>query len=152
MHLHYTLDREGTKKQRPRNSSTKKSPCQTVTMKKNSMPGEGMLKNIYMSIGGYKKNSAAKGINILLVKLSCITLSPLFHFLCRCDFFKQISSLSTTIIFFTSFVSDTLDFNTASVIKTSLVHSKLHLCNYFYPILPQKQLSHLQLLQNSSNN
>ena len=43
----------------------------------------------------------------------------------------------------------TLDLETASVIATSLVHSKLDYCNSLYINLPQIQISRLQLLQNS---
>ena len=46
-------------------------------------------------------------------------------------------------------IRHTLDLKTASVIATSLVHSKLHYCNLFYLNLPQQQISRLQLLQNS---
>ena len=42
IHLPCTLDRRGTKKQIPRNSSAKKSLYQTATMTKKSVPGEGM--------------------------------------------------------------------------------------------------------------
>ena len=67
-------------------------------------------------------------------------------------FFKQISSL------FSSFnyhipklrrIRHTLNLKIASVIATSLVHFKLDYCNLLYLNLPQKQISCLQLLQNS---
>ena len=45
--------------------------------------------------------------------------------------------------------SGTLNLKTASVIATSLVYSKLDYCNSLYLNLPQKQISRLQLLQNS---
>ena len=55
-----------------------------------------------------------------------------------------------TIISTTFAASGTLSTSkTASVIATSLVHSKLDYCNSLYLNLPQKQLSRLQLLQNS---
>ena len=44
---------------------------------------------------------------------------------------------------------DTLDLKTASVIATSLAHSKLDYCKSLYLNLQQKQISRLQLLQNS---
>ena len=46
-------------------------------------------------------------------------------------------------------IRHTLHLKTASVIATSLVHSKLDYCNSLYLNLPQKQISRLQLLQNS---
>ena len=46
-------------------------------------------------------------------------------------------------------IRHTLNLKTASVIATSLVHSKLDYCNSLYLNLPQKQISRLQLLQNS---
>ena len=42
-----------------------------------------------------------------------------------------------------------IDLKTASVIATSLVHSKLNCCNSLYRNLPEKQIFCLQLLQNS---
>ena len=46
-------------------------------------------------------------------------------------------------------IRHTLDLKTASVIATSLVHSKLDYCNSLCLNLQQKQISRLQLLQNS---
>ena len=65
---------------------------------------------------------------------------------------KQISSLSSACNYYIRdlrHIRHTLDLKTASVIATSLVHSKLDYCNSLYLNLPQKQISRLQLLQNS---
>ena len=75
-----------------------------------------------------------------------------FIFDSRLTFSKQISSLSSTCnyhIHDLHRIRHTLDFKTASVIATSLVHSKLDYCNSLYLNLPQKEISRLQLLQNS---
>ena len=67
-------------------------------------------------------------------------------------FSKQISSLSSACnyhILDLHRIRYTLDLKTASVIATSLVHSKLDYCNSLYLNLPQNQISRLQLLQNS---
>ena len=67
-------------------------------------------------------------------------------------FFKQISSLSSACnyhIHNLRHLRYTLDLKTASVIATSLAHSKLDYDNSLYLNLPQKQISWLQLLQNS---
>ena len=42
IHLPCTLDKEGTKRKDHKTRVPKKSPCQTVTMKTNSVPGQGM--------------------------------------------------------------------------------------------------------------
>ena len=42
-----------------------------------------------------------------------------------------------------------LDFSTAHIIGTSLVHSKLDYCNSLYYRLPKTQLTRLQHIQNS---
>ena len=42
-----------------------------------------------------------------------------------------------------------LDFSTAHIIGTSLVHSKLDYCNSLYYGLPKTQLTRLQHIQNS---
>ena len=68
------------------------------------------------------------------------------------NFSKQISSLSSACNYHIRDlrrIRHTLDLERASVIATSLVHSKLNYCNSLYLNLPQKQISHLQLLQNS---
>ena len=67
-------------------------------------------------------------------------------------FSKQISSLSSACNYHIRVlrrIRHTLDLKTASVIATSLVHSKLDYCNLLYLNLPQKQISRLQLFQNS---
>ena len=67
-------------------------------------------------------------------------------------FSKQISSLSSACnyhIHDLRCIRHTFDLKTASVIATSLVHSKLDYCNSLYLNLPKKQISCLQLLQNS---
>ena len=67
-------------------------------------------------------------------------------------FSKRISSLSSACnhhIRDLRRIRHTLDLKTASVIATSLVHSKLEYCNSLYLNLPQKQIYRLQLLQNS---
>jgi hypothetical protein len=46
-------------------------------------------------------------------------------------------------------IRQTLDFDTARTIATSLVHSKLDYCNSLYYNLPQSQLKRLQAIQNS---
>ena len=56
--------------------------------------------------------------------------------------FKQISSLSSACNYHICDlhrIRHTLDLKTASVIATSLVHSKLDYCNSLYLNLPQKQ-------------
>ena len=66
-------------------------------------------------------------------------------------FSKEISSLSSACNYHMRDlrrIRHTLDLKTASLIVTSLVHSKLDYCNSFYLNLPQKQISRLQLLQN----
>ena len=66
-------------------------------------------------------------------------------------FSKQISSLSSACNYHIRDlrrIKQTLDLKTASIIATCLVHSKLDYCNSLYLNLPQKQISHLQLLQN----
>ena len=58
-------------------------------------------------------------------------------------FFKQISSLSSACNYHIRdlrHIRHTLDLKTASVIATSLVHSKLDFCNSLYLNLPQKQI------------
>ena len=65
---------------------------------------------------------------------------------------KQISSLSSACNYHIRDlrrIRNTLDLKTASVIATSLVHSKLDYCNSLYLNLPHKQISRLHLLQNS---
>ena len=67
-------------------------------------------------------------------------------------FSKQISSLSSACNYHIRDlcrIRHTFDLKTASVIATSLVHSKLDYCNSLYLNLPPKQISRLQLLQNS---
>ena len=67
-------------------------------------------------------------------------------------FSKQISSRSSACNYHIRdlcHIRHTRNLKTASVIATSLVHSKLDYCNSLYLNLPQKQISHLQLLQNS---
>ena len=67
-------------------------------------------------------------------------------------FSKQISSLSRSCnypIRDIRRILDTLDLKTASVIATSLAHSKLDYSKSLYLNLQQKQISRLQLLQNS---
>ena len=67
-------------------------------------------------------------------------------------FSKQISSLSSACnyhIHDLRRIRHTLDLKTASAITISLVHSKLDYCNSLYLKLSQKQISRLQLLQNS---
>ena len=67
-------------------------------------------------------------------------------------FSQQISSLFSACNYYICDlyrIRHTLGLKTASVIATSLVHSKLDYCNSLYLNLPQKQISRLQLLQNS---
>ena len=67
-------------------------------------------------------------------------------------FSKQILSLSSACNYHIRdlrCIRHTLDLKTALVIATSLVHSKLDYCNSLYLNLPQKQISRLELLQNS---
>ena len=67
-------------------------------------------------------------------------------------FSKPISSLSSACNYHIRDlrrIRHTLDLKTASAIATSLVHSKLDYCNSLYLNLPEKQISRLQLLQNS---
>ena len=67
-------------------------------------------------------------------------------------FSKQISSLSSACNYYIRHlrhIRHTFDLKTASVIASSLVHSKLDYCNSLYVNLPLKQISRLQLLQNS---
>ena len=64
-------------------------------------------------------------------------------------FSKQISSLSSACNYHIRDlrrIRHTLDLKSASVIATSLVHSKLDYCNSLYLNLPHKQISRLQLL------
>ena len=73
-----------------------------------------------------------------------------FMFDSSLTFFKQISSLSSVCNYHICDllrIRHTLDLKTASVIATSLVHSKLDYCNPLYLNLPQKQISSLQPLQ-----
>ena len=66
-------------------------------------------------------------------------------------FSKHISSISSACNYHIRDIRrirHTLDLNTASVIATSFVHSKLDYCNWLYLNLPQKQISRLRLLQN----
>ena len=75
-----------------------------------------------------------------------------FIFNSSLTFSKQISSLSSACNYYICDlrrIRHTLDLKTSSVIATSLVHSKLDYCNSLYLNLPQKQISRLQLLQNS---
>ena len=70
----------------------------------------------------------------------------------RLIFSKQISSLSSAGNYHIrdlDSIKHTLDLKTSSVIAASLEHSKLNYCNSLYLNLPQKQISRLQLLQNS---
>ena len=81
-----------------------------------------------------------------------LCLQPWLHFSFKSDFSKQISSLCSTCnyhILILRCIRHILDHKTASVIATSFVHSKLDYCNSLYLNLPQKQISRLQLLQNS---
>ena len=64
-------------------------------------------------------------------------------------FSKQISSLSSACnyhIHDLRHIRHTLDLKTASVIATSLVHSKLDYCNSLYLNLSKNKISRLQLL------
>ena len=68
------------------------------------------------------------------------------------SFVKQISKLSSTChyhIHDLCNIKHTLDFNTASTIATSLIHSHLDYCNSFYYFLPSFQLHHLKSIQNA---
>jgi len=47
-------------------------------------------------------------------------------------------------------IGNTVDFSTARIIATSLIHSKLDYCNSLFLNLPQSQLGRLQLIINSS--
>ena len=78
--------------------------------------------------------------------------NPGFIFDSSVTFSKQISSLSSACNYHIGDlrrIGHTLGLKTASVIATSLVHSKLDYCNSLYLSLPQKQISRLQVLQNS---
>ena len=80
----------------------------------------------------------------------CPNLSFIFDL--SLTFSKQISSLSSACNYHIRHlrrIRHTLDLKTATVIATSVVHSKLDYCNSPYLNLPQKQMSRLQLLQNS---
>ena len=68
------------------------------------------------------------------------------------SFSKQISTLTSACFYHIRDlrrIRHTLDHKTASIIATSLVHSKLDYCNSLYVNLPSKQISKLQILQNA---
>ena len=68
------------------------------------------------------------------------------------SFSDQITSLSKSCNFHIRqlrCIRPFLDFKTASIIATSIVHSKLDYCNSLYYNLPNSQLSRLQHIQNS---
>jgi hypothetical protein len=65
---------------------------------------------------------------------------------------KQISTLTKACYYHIRDlrrIRQTLDFDTARTIATSLVHSKLDYCNSLYYNLPKSQLKRLQAIQNS---
>ena len=67
------------------------------------------------------------------------------------SFTNQITSLSKSCFYHIRDlrrIRDTLDFNTACTIGTSLVHSKLDYCNSLYYNLPAYQIDRLQSIQN----
>jgi len=67
-------------------------------------------------------------------------------------FSDQISALSKSCyshIHELRWIRCYLDSKTASIIATSIVHSKLDYCNSLYYILPHCQILRLQLIQNS---
>jgi len=67
-------------------------------------------------------------------------------------FADQISSLSKSRYFHIRAlrcICPYLDFRTASIIATSIVHSKLDYCNSLYFNLPNSQIHRLQQIQNS---
>jgi hypothetical protein len=67
------------------------------------------------------------------------------------SFNNQITSLSKSCFYHIRDlrrIRDTLDFKTACVIGTSLVHSKLDYCNSLYYNLPAYQIDRLQSIQN----
>ena len=67
------------------------------------------------------------------------------------SFNDQITSLSKSCFYHIRdlrYIRDTLDFNTACTIGTSLVHSKLDYCNSLYFNLPAYQIDRLQYIQN----
>jgi len=68
------------------------------------------------------------------------------------SFFDQISALSNSCyshICELRCIRPYLDLKIASIIATSIVHSKLDYCNSLYYNLPEYQLNRLQLIQNS---
>ena len=70
-----------------------------------------------------------------------------FIFYSSLAFVKQIPDLSSTCHYHNRDlrrIRHTLDFCTASTIATSLVHSHLDYCNYFFYSLPSSQLHRLQ--------
>ncbi len=82
--------------------------------------------------------SSARNLGILFD--SCLT------------FDSQITSLSKSCYYHIRDlrrIRDTLDLKTASVIATSLVHSKIDYCNSLYYNLPTHQIDRLQSIQNS---
>ena len=67
------------------------------------------------------------------------------------SFDKQITALSKSCFYHIRDlrrIRDTLNFKTACVIATSLVHSKLDYCNSLYYNLPACQIDRLQAIQN----
>ena len=68
------------------------------------------------------------------------------------SFGKQISKVSSACQYHIRDlrrIRNTLDFQTAATIATSLVHSRLDYCNSLYCSLPSTQLHRLQLVQNA---
>ena len=67
------------------------------------------------------------------------------------SFSKQISSISSVCHYHIRDlrrIRHTLDFTTATIIATALVHSRLDYCNSLYYGLPISQIKHLQHIQN----
>ena len=66
---------------------------------------------------------------------------------------QHISSVSKSCFLFIRDlrrIRNTLDFNTAHTIATSLIHSRLDYCNSLFLNLPQSQIRRLQLILNST--
>ena len=81
---------------------------------------------------------------------SACNLGIIFYFFL--SFVKQIFKLSSTSQYHIRDlrrIRDTVHFNTASTIATSLVQSRLDYCNSLYDFLPSFQLHRLQSIQNA---
>ena len=90
--------------------------------------------------------------NIILTPVSSVkNLGFLFD--ANLTFNEQISSLTKSCFYHIRDlrrIRNSLDFNTARLIATSLIHSKIDYCNSLYLNLPSSQINRLQLIQNAA--